>query len=61
MGLVAGGQFLPGKLRQTGNADKVAVTGPVFFAQGDFLAAHGTAQGILAIFGVLISMQNKAS
>jgi hypothetical protein len=59
VGLVAGGQFQTGKIRQAGNADKAAVAGPVFFAQSDFLPAHGAAQGVLSTFGVLKTIQNR--
>lgn len=46
MGLVAGGQLLTGKLRQTSYADQAAIAGPVFFTTGDFMAAEGTAQDV---------------
>ena len=59
VGLVTGGQFLPGKFRQTGNTDQIAVAGPVFLAQSDFLPAQSAAQGILPMFGVLKIMQNQ--
>jgi hypothetical protein len=41
VGLVAWGQFLPGKIRQTVTADQTAVTGPVFFSEENLLPAQG--------------------
>ena len=59
VGFVTGGQFPAGEFRQTRNADQLAVAGPVFFAQSDFLSAQGAAQGFLSVFGTLKMMQNQ--
>ena len=56
---MTGSKLLTGKLRQTICTDQVAVAGPVFFAQGDFPAAHRAVQGSLSMFEGVKTVQNQ--